>query len=496
MTSPQDPEITALLQRMALSMAKGAPKGWQRASISAHADRHGTGGHGAVNVLANGKSRPGSMRKPEYLKRIFELDDTGADELAIELVVHPDGRFEAMTSRAIVRQPGGAPGEGGYVYVLRPDVRPPDAGDFQAGPANPTQAGDPQEAVLLLRAYLCKRAEIIGREPGPLERFEDVLPAPREAQEIEDLERALGVRLPDDLRALYAVADGDDGLGLFDRHPWQSLGAVVSWHHADRWWAAGDTWKYHTLGSVRSDGLPQARVRSSADRPGWVIFAESTGGDFLAVDMDPAEGGRPGQVIRIGLHHDDGPVYVADSVTDLLRLQLAALERGDYKCDVVAGELWIEAGLPEHHGDTADGADSGTDDAGTAEAPVHHVLVTCDAELAPLARHPTLAAVTVRSAEALSMASLRDCPRLYGLDLSRAAVRDLDVVAEIPGLRYLSMRPEQWHQLTEAAGRPSNLAAAVLVGAASPGALAAWVEGLGGSGYDVRFYHGRLPEEA
>jgi cell wall assembly regulator SMI1 len=500
MTSPQNPQITELLQQMAHSMAKGAPPGWQRASISARADRHGIGGHGVVNVLANGRTRPGSMRTPKQLKRVFELDDTRADELTIELMVHADGRFEALTSRAIVLQPQGP----GHVYVLRPDVRPPDAGDLQSGPADPTQAGDPQEAVRLLWAYLRKRAELFGWEPGRLERFEDVLPAPWNAEEIEDYERKLGVPLPDDLRALYAVADGDGGDGgsrLLDRHIWLDLDQLVSFRHADRWWAAGDTWQYHTLGSVRSDGLPQAKARSSADRPGWIVFAESTGGDFLAVDMDPAEGGRPGQVIRVGLHHDDGPVYVAESVTELLRLQLAALERGDYQCDAASEQLWIDAGLPELPGDTVEGADgekdSGTEDAGAAsEPPVHHADVTCDAELSPLAGHPTLAAVTVRSAEPVSLAPLGDCPRLYGVDVSRAAVRDIEVAARIPGLRYLAMRPEQWRELIERAGPPPALAAAVLADASSPKTLAEWAAGLGGDQNDIRYYTGRLPDHA
>ncbi|WP_405791937.1 SMI1/KNR4 family protein [Streptomyces sp. NBC_01506] len=502
MTSPQNPEITALLRRMAHSMAKGAPKGWQRASISAHADRHGAGGHGAVNTLANGRSRPGPMRTPEYLTRILELDDTGADELTIELVVYPDGRFEAMTSRAIVRQPGGAPGEAGHVYVLRPDVRPPDAGDLQAGPTDPTQAGDPQESVRLLSAYLREREEIFERGPGL-----QTLPVPRSADEIGYAERELGVPLPDDLRALYAVADGDggdDGLRLIDRHIWLDLPQVVSLHHADHWWASGNTWKDHRLGSVLSDGMPRPTVRLSADRRGWIVFAQSTGGDFLAVDMDPAEGGRPGQVIRVGTHHDDGPVYVADSVTELLRLHLAALERGDYRCDVAAedGELRIETGLPRRHVDTAcrDTADAGSDGAdAAARAPVHHAYVTCGAELAPLAGHRTLAAVTVRqaeTAEAISLAPLRDCPRLYGLDLSRAKVRDIELLAAIPGLRYLSMREEQWHELAEYAGQPSGLAAAVLADASSPGTLAAWAASLDGDGDDIRSYTGRLPDHA
>lgn len=510
MTDPQNPEITALLQRMAHSMAKGAPRGWQRASISAHVDRHGTGGRGVVYFLANGESRPGSMRTPEYLTRVFGMDDTSTDELAIELMVYSDGRFEAVTSRAIVRQPDEEPGESAVVYVLRPDVRPPDAGDLQGGPTDPTQAGDPGEAVRLLWAYLCKRAEIFGWEPGRMERFEDVLPAPREAAEIEELERQLGLRLPDDLRALYAVADGDDkncGSRLFDRHPWVDLGRLVSRHHTDHLWATGNTWKYHTLDSDCSDGLPNPKVRPSVDRPGWIIFAESTGGDFLAVDMDPAAGGRPGQVIRVGLHHDDGPVYVADSVTELLRLQLAALERGDYTCDAASEELWIEAGLPEHH---ADGADTLWDVVDTesdfmdgessadavAEDVVYHMYVTCDAELAPLAGHPTLAAVTVLSDEPLSLAPLQDCRRLYGLDLSQAAVRDLELVTGIPRLRYLSMRLEQWNELIEHVDRPVGLAAAVLADASSPATLAEWAASLGGDADDLHYYTGRLPQHA
>ncbi|MFJ2203557.1 SMI1/KNR4 family protein [Streptomyces violaceusniger] len=351
----------------------------------------------------------------------------------------------------------------------------------------------------LLSAYLRKREEIFERGPGL-----ETLPVPQLADEIEYAERALGVPLPDDLRALYAVADGDDGLRLFDRHIWLDLPQVVSLHHADHWWAADNTWKYHTLDSVRSDGMPRPTVRFSADRRGWIVFAESTGGDFLAVDMDPAEGGRPGQVIRVGMHHDVGPVYVADSVTELLRLHLAALERGDYRCDVAAedGQLWIETGLPRRHGDTAhrDTADGGSDGVdAAAEAPVHHAYVTCDAELAPLAGHPTLAAVTVQQAEtveALSLAPLRNCPQLYGLDLSRAKVRDIEVLAGIPALRYLSMREEQWHELTEYAGRRSGLAAAVLADASSLETLAAWAASLDGDGDDIRYYTGRLPDHA
>ncbi|MGO4429674.1 hypothetical protein AB4Z54_65775, partial [Streptomyces sp. MCAF7] len=128
-----------------------------------------------------------------------------------------------------------------------------------------------------------------------------------------------------------------------------------------------------------------------------------------------------------------------------------------------------------------------------------------DAELSSLAGHPTLAAVTVRSTEPVPLAPLRDCPRLYGLDVSGAAVRDVEVAARIPGLRYLAMRPEQWRELIERAGPPPALAAAVLAGgssdapvdappdASSPQTMAEWAAGLGGDQGDIRYYSGRLP---
>ena len=61
------------------------------------------------------------------------------------------------------------------------------------------------------------------------------------------------------------------------------------------------------------------------DHPAWIPFATDSFGDYLAVDMAPGPNGRPGQVILIGRHQDRGPVYVADSVTELIRAHAEAL---------------------------------------------------------------------------------------------------------------------------------------------------------------------------
>ncbi|GAB2614558.1 hypothetical protein GCM10027168_53900 [Streptomyces capparidis] len=527
----------ALLEQMARGMAERAPKEWRTASLSATAHRGG-GAHTRLRyTLADGSSHHrGDRRLSELVGRVhgadgYGADGHGADELAVEVAVDRAGRFEAVTSGSIGAQVGGGPGR---VLVLRPGVRAPDAGDDQPGPANAAQAGDPREAVRLLRRYLEERARLLGRAAGDLER----LPAPPEPARRQELERSLGVPLPDDLRVLYAVADGDGGdagARLLDRHVWLSLSEVADLHRGEHWWALGDTWRYHGLDAVRHDPPPPAAVRRSADRPRWIPFADSTGGDFLAVDMDPARGGRPGQVIRIGRNHNGGPVLVADSVTSLLRRHLQALERGDHECDADGEELWIEAGLPEDNPgpvhasavraaaarlgevqvlDAAGEADleplrgagrlrrirlaggAPPDLAPLRDVPVESLELDLDTvDLGPLDGHPALRAVTVASARPVSVAPLRNCPRLYGLDLSRAAVPDLAAVAGMAGLLYLALRHEQWVELWERTGPPPGLAAAVLAGEPSPGELARWAA-LFGDGCDLRYHSGRLAGSA
>ncbi|WP_405674367.1 SMI1/KNR4 family protein [Streptomyces sp. NBC_01511] len=533
MAGEQNSETTEMFRRMALSMFKGAPAGFRRTSLSARADRHGASG-GVTNVLAGGRARPGPRDFHQQLSRVYDLAGTGTDELGIEIVVDPTGRFEAVTGRALLSRRGSAPGTEQCLYVRRPDVLPPDAGDDAPGPSRAARSGDPVEAVQLLDRYLRKRAAILGLPEGDLEW----LPRPLEPAEIDDLEQSSpDITLPEDLRALYAVADGDGGDGgarLMDRHSWFDLRHVAARYRSDLWWLTAASWSSHHPHAVRYDASPFGLVRRSARRPGWIPFAENGGGDFLAVDMDPAEGGRPGQVIRIGRNHDDGPVHVADSVTALLRAQLDALERGAYECDVENGELWIETGLPKRrraalsHSRVHEAAASldnvqalvttGETDleplrgarrlwrvclsgatavelAPLGDVPLESLeLDLASVDLAPLTEHPTLRTVTVRTAAPLSLAPLRDCPRLYGLDLSNAAVRDIETVAEMKGLLYLSLRHEQWLDLWDRTGSPFAPAVPVLAGTTTPGQLVEWAAHFadGDQSDALHYYEGQL----
>ncbi|MEU9110420.1 SMI1/KNR4 family protein [Streptomyces sp. NPDC048483] len=435
----------------------------------------------------------------------------------VELSVEPSGRFEAFTSEAVDRS---ADGQDRLRYVLKPGTPLPDTGDEQDGPADPTPAGDPDEAVRLFRDFFHRSAEILGYGPEPGTEFsfetDAGLAAPLDAAQREEQTAAADVTLPADLLALYALADGDDGdyyTGIFAGYMWFDLAYTLSGTHyrSEGDWTDGDP-----LSPVLEASPPET-VRRSPNRRGWIPFAGSEKSDCLAVDMDPGPNGRPGQVIRLG--GDDPCVYIADSVTTFVRRQVAALDRGDY---FVHGDehLDVDAGFREAPapGDTAwwrveDGslrdmprdvqcvtaweAASGTDLeplrgapllrevnwhgqgsldlAPLRDTPLESLRLTLESvDLTPLTGHPTLRVVELGTERPVDLGALRTLPRLQGLDLSRAVVSGTEVIAELDGLLFLCLSYEQWRELGEQIGALSSLAAVGLGGTPSPSEIHTW----------------------
>lgn len=77
------------------------------------------------------------------------------------------------------------------------------------------------------------------------------------------------------------------------------------------------------------------------------------------------------------------------------------------------------------------------------------------AHLAPLAGHQTLRALTRGSRSPVDLDVLRTLPCLECLDLSGAAVSDLDVISGLDGLRFRALTHEQW----QVCRPPASLAA-------------------------------------
>jgi hypothetical protein len=256
------------------------------------------------------------------------------------------------------------------------------------------------------------------------------------------------------------------------------------------------TWYGWELGwrQVIFDADPPNTVRRCSGHPGWLPFATWCDGNYLAVDLAPAADGRPGQVIEVGRDFDDGPRYVASSVTAWLGQTLdlsdphAPQQSEDDSYELVVSTL-DEQLAPSvqaiHLNDAPSPVDlaslsatprlrrlhlnrcATTDLSPVAALPVEDLAVDLGrgADLVPLAGHPHLASLAVGSETPIDLAPLRTLRALRSLDLSRCPTPDLTLLADLPGLRYLALSPAQWTALIAAGRLPAHLAAARLAGA-------------------------------
>ncbi|MFF2776837.1 SMI1/KNR4 family protein [Streptomyces sp. NPDC058052] len=489
--------MTAERERAAEELVEGflraAPEGWTEARLSWTEDDHRLGSTSAFRTR-DGSWRPlrGRGKHGFLLAPVRALRPPGGRPGGTgELVCAPGGAYRLVVAPDTVVH-GGAE----WGILLDPDARPPEPGCAEeTGTAAP--AGDPAEAVALLRAIVARRAGLLG---GP-----ERLPAPAGEGAIEAAERRLGVRLPADLRALYGVADGDTVDG---RHRcllgegWLSLDGMAAAHAYRR---EPDRTSRSPWGAVIFDADPPGRVRRSTGDPTRVPFLTGEDGNHLAVDLAPARYGRPGQVLRIGRDHAHGAALLADSVTALLRRVLDALERGAY--EVSGGNVWPDrtwhgsprrpdpAGVTERPGPrvqeaehrdgggpvdlaalagapalrrvTLYGGTAARDLAPLRDTPVESLttaLTGTGTGLAPLAGHPRLRALRLTGAGApVDLAPLRTLPALRDLDLSGVPLAGPAVLSELSGLRRLALDRGQWAALLAAGGAPAGLAEVRLV---------------------------------
>lgn len=152
----------------------------------------------------------------------------------------------------------------------------------------------------------------------------DLRPGASEA-DFKKAERALSVRLPEDLVASYSVHDGARGgsAPLFGEYTLLSLDAAVKeWKTLKKLARAG---VYQFM-----QGKPAPRVKSDWWNPRWIPVASNSSGDFLCADLDPARPGKPGQIISF-LHADAARELVAKDFKSWLSGFAKDLEAGKYR---------------------------------------------------------------------------------------------------------------------------------------------------------------------
>lgn len=142
---------------------------------------------------------------------------------------------------------------------------------------------------------------------------------------IAAVEAEIGFRLPEDLRTLYLLADGqapvsektDPAPGaivtpLFGEYDFVPLSRALddyrAWDTVIDGWGDDDPNEFITL----PEGDPP--VAREYWRRGWFPFAIDGGGNAYAVDLSPVAGGTLGQIILIGSDEEERRV-LAPSLT-------------------------------------------------------------------------------------------------------------------------------------------------------------------------------------
>lgn len=138
------------------------------------------------------------------------------------------------------------------------------------------------------------------------------LNGPASADAIAALHATLGTTLPDDLLESLRLHDGQaDPAAAFAESD-----ALLSAHEIAAQWSI---WKNLVSGGDFDDMTsdPDAGIRDDWYNLKWIPFTHDGSGNHLCVDLDPAEGGTVGQVIRVW-HDDDRRERVASSYAEWL----------------------------------------------------------------------------------------------------------------------------------------------------------------------------------
>ncbi|WP_327027856.1 SMI1/KNR4 family protein [Micromonospora sp. NBC_01740] len=447
----------------------------------------------------------------DLLRRVDEvLRPDGEDRpLVVELARDGAGRAEL---RYTFDLPAVAP----VRLVLDPAYRHPNhpASPMPAPPgiAVTDRPTDP-EVLATIRGLVAEFVSENTRKTGRTPEFG----AGHSEEDIRAAEAAMGLRLPEDLRALYRTVSGDEEYGLLGAGALLPLDSVVAAYLAGRPGAGFGPDDLFAVFPVVYEAYPPGRVRRVSRNDWWVEVGTDWGGNYCMVDLDPGPKGTCGQIIQYGRDFY-GPVgYVAESVTAALHDVLAALrddgtprrasahpqyshseQVGERRiADVVAGldvqELYLNEGTTLHLAELAPlrrlrsvsiNRATAVTAAVSPGVPVEWLSIdAAEIDLSSLGGHPTLWGLKLASRSPVAIGALANLPALAHLDLSGAHVSDLYRVADLPGLRVLELSLAQWRELRERDALPTGLAAAALNGFArlkEADEWATWLRGAAG----------------
>jgi len=158
---------------------------------------------------------------------------------------------------------------------------------------------------------------------------------PAKDEELEELERLVGVELPCTYRQLYRWHDGENGdrCGHIYGMPLLPLARVVrEWQCWSDVLADFGGNRY----AITAGAWPEGSIDPAYINPCWIALTADGSGNHIGLDLDPWPGGRMGQIILFG-RDEDVKVVLADSLGRFLEWVADLLEGGNFRLDVETG---------------------------------------------------------------------------------------------------------------------------------------------------------------
>ncbi|TND10576.1 MAG: Cell wall assembly/cell proliferation coordinating protein, KNR4 [Bacteroidetes bacterium] len=146
--------------------------------------------------------------------------------------------------------------------------------------------------------------------------------------ELAELENYLGFSLPENVKALYRLNNGDASrdtpriyVGAFLGFEFLSLARIRNVH---------SEWKQHAANNYSGSSFPEGSIRVQYTNEKWIPLFADSGGNYVGIDLDPDKNGIAGQVINFG-RAEDNKFVIAQNLDDFLEFVGKQIKSG--ACD-------------------------------------------------------------------------------------------------------------------------------------------------------------------
>lgn len=157
-------------------------------------------------------------------------------------------------------------------------------------------------------------------------------------EELNELERQLNCRLPEDFKALYRCHNGQRGqaTGIFCGLPFLSTDEIyeqwTAWRDLAKDFAkeAEDFDDENLAAEITGESYPANAIKPTYINLQWIPFSDDGSGNHLGVDLDPGSAGVIGQVINFGTDENDKFV-IASSLPGFIAWIVAQYQADNYQ---------------------------------------------------------------------------------------------------------------------------------------------------------------------